>query len=61
MVCRIGGVTMPWIINYLFNFGTFFPFLSLALIALVSATATFLLPRDTVAKRLDEDTSEASS
>ena len=53
-VCRLGGIMMPWIIKFMFLFGTFAPFLSIAAISSVSAFANYLLPIDTTGMRLDQ-------
>lgn len=42
-ICRIGGMVMPIIGAYFFRFGTTGPLLSFAIVALMSAMATFML------------------
>ena len=54
MICRIGGIIMPWVINYMFEFGLYFPFLSMALISGISAVSNYLLTHDTACQRLDQ-------
>lgn len=61
MVCRLGGVSMPWIVNYLFLYGIFAPFLSIFAISILSAISTYLLPKDTIASKLDESISSSHS
>jgi hypothetical protein len=55
LVCRIGGVIMPWVMIKSYELGAYGPFLAIATISVVSTIATYLLPLDMADRRLDQD------